>query len=401
MTNSETTGQKEPGTLRKQRVSRRAVAASLAQFALLSLAAPAAVLMASPSAQAQVKQLKVRGTLQHVHGVNLPWITNSGGSNYGHDLGPNHFSGYGYHYVGSDMDAYFADIKNMHTNVVRVWLFENLEGLNFDGNGNISGIDATFLANVNDLINRANNKGLAVYLTLFNHDVGLQFGSTPHDGGGSVRNFFTDSGAQTALINNVIKPLAAAQSGKQAVFAFDLMNESNYAVTPYGGASFPSVCSWSQMHDWIYNTVQGVRSVSSSLQVSCSTDDASSFTNANIYNRYGGVGLNFYDCHKYADNPNLFTLGSGGPYPSISIPILLGEYGPSTQGNNAVQATAVDAFLNQSTFNNWAGSLVWSYSTNGNGGLSINTGVGTGGSTQFWKDAAWKVQWWGANKFGL
>ena len=357
-------------------------------------------LLAPTTAWAQAKQLKVRGSLQHVHGANLPWITNSGGSNYGHDIGPNHFSGYGYHYVGSDMDVYFADIKNMHTNVVRVWLFENLEGLNFAADGSISGIDATFLNNLNDLITRANNHGLAIYLTLFNHDIGLQFGRVPQSGGAAVRNFFTDSGAQTALINNVIKPLVQQEQNKLGVFAIDLLNESNYAVSPYNGASFPSVATWPKLHDYIYNLTQAIHGVSSSFQVSCSTDDASSFNNTNIYSRYGGVGLNFYDCHNYSDNPNLFTPGSGS-YSSINIPILLGEYGPGTQGNNTIQATAIDAFLNQSSFNNWAGSLVWSYSTNGNGGLSINTGVGASGSTQFWKDAAWKVQWWGVNKFGL
>ena len=352
-------------------------------------------------AQAQAKLLKVRGSLQHVHGANLPWITNNGGSNYGHDIGPNHFSGYGYNYVGSDMDAYFADIKNMHTNVVRVWLFENLEGLNFAADGSISGIDATFLSNLNDLITRANNHGLAIYLTLFNHDIGLQFGRVPQSGGAAVRNFFTDAGAQTALINNVIKPLAQQEQNKLGVFGIDLLNESNYAVSPYSGASFPSVTTWPQLHDWIYNLTQAIHGVSAPFQVSCSTDDASSFSNANIYNRYGGVGLNFYDYHNYSNSPSLFTLGSGGPYPSISLPVLLGEFGPSTQGNNTIQATAVDTFLNQSSYNNWAGALVWSYSTSGNGGLSINTGVGASGSTQFWKDAAWKVQWWGVNKFGL
>lgn len=368
-------------------------------------ARPAAVLIVTlaagipPAAQAQVKQLYVRGSLQHINGVNLPWVINSGGSNYGHDIGPNHFTGYGYHYVGSDMDAYFADIKNMHTNVVRVWLFENLEGLNFDSNGNISGIDSAFLSNVNDMISRANNHGLALYLTLFNHDIGNQFGHAPHDGGGAVRNFFSDSGAQTALINNVIKPLAQQENGKQGVFALDLMNESNYAVSPYSGIT--ASATWPQMHSWLYNLAGAIHGISSSFQVSCSTDDPSSFNNTNIWNRYGGIGLNFYDCHSYSDSPSLFTLGSGGPYPSINLPILLGECNASTQYNDSLQTTVVDSYLNQSSYNGWAGALVWVYDTSWNGGYAITTGVGLNGSTQYWKGQAWKIEWWGANKFGL
>lgn len=347
----------------------------------------------SGTARAQVKQLYVRGTLQHIHGVNLPWIRNSV-SNYGHDIGPNNFTGYGFNYVGADIDRYFTDIKNMRCNVVRIWLFESLEGLNFDSNGYITGINSTFMANLNDLINRANNKGLALELTLFNHDIGNQFGKRPAvGGGGAIRNFFTDGGAQTALINNVIKPLANAQRGKAGVFGYDLMNEANYAVSPYSGIT--AAANWSQMHSWVYNLAQAIHTAGASIQVTCSTDDANSFSSANHWNRFGGVGLNYYTYHHYNDYPNLWTVGSGGAYPAIDKPLVLAEYGPRTLGNDNIQASAADAFINQTQSRGWAGALAWTYDPTGSDSHSVVRGVGN------WKNIAWTIQWWGANRFGL
>lgn len=361
----------------------------LAGFACLGYALAAT----SGVANAQAKQLYVRGSLQHINGINLPWITNNGGSNYGHDLGPNNFTGYGYSYRTADIDAYFQDIKNMHVNVVRIWLFENLEGLNFDGSGYISGINSTFLANLNDLLNRANNKGLAVELTLFNHDIGNQFGKVPNRGGGAVRNFFTDAGAQTALINNVIKPLAQAQNGKASVFGYDLLNEANYAVSPFSGIT--ASATWPQMHSWVYNLAQAIHSINSGIQVTCSTDDANSFSSTNHWNRFGGAGLNFYAYHNYSDSPNLFTLGGSGPYPSIDKPILLDEYGARTTGNDTLQRNVTDAFINQASNNGWAGASAWSYGTASGDAYSLVYGINN------WKPAAWTLQWWSINKFGL
>ncbi len=363
---------------------------TLAMMSLLALT----LSVTSGTAYAQAKQLRVRGSLQHVHGVNLPWVVNNSGSNYGHDLGPNNFTGYGNGYHGADMDGYFQDIKNMHTNVVRIWLFEDLEGLNFDGNGYITGINATFLSNINDMLNRANNKGLAIELVLFNHTIGNNFGRSPAVGGGAgIRNFFTDAGAQTALINNVIKPLAQAQNNKLSVFGYDLMNEANYAVSPFSGLS--ASANWSQMHSWVYNLAQAIHSVNSAIQVTTSTDDVNSFTSANHWNRFGGVGLNYYEYHSYSDSPSLFTYGSSGPYPTIDKPLVLGEYGARTTNDVNLQATVTDSFINQASYGGWAGSLAWTYNANGNDVYSVVYGLNN------WKPAAWKIQWWGQNQFGL
>lgn len=343
---------------------------------------------ATGTAQAQAKQLIVRGSYEHINGVNMPWIINSGGSNYGHDIGPNHYTGYGYDYVGSDVDKYFADIKNMHANIVRVWLFEDMQGLDFNSNGDISGIDPTFLNNLADMVQRANNHGLALELTPFTNDIGSIAGHYPHDGGGPIKNYLTDATAQYDLIHNVIIPLAQKFNWNWGVYAYDIMNEANYAVTD-------GSCTWPQMHNFIYNVAQAIHGVNHSIQVTCSTDDVNSFSSSNIWNRFGGVGLNFYDFHLYSDNPQLFSLGANGPYPSINLPIVLAEYGPRTTGTDSIQNSVAGNCINQASYLGWAGASIWDYDMTGAAGLSIVSGVGN------WHSCCWTLQWYSINKFGL
>jgi hypothetical protein len=349
-------------------------------------------------AQSLQKQLYVRGVKQCINGVNMPWMTNNGGSNFGHDIGPNNFTGYPYSYRGADVDKYFQEIKNMRANVVRIWLFENLEGLNFDSSGYISGINSTFLTNLNDLLNRANNKGLAVELALFDFRIGNDFGKYPNKGGGAVKNFFKDYNAQNALINNVIKPLARAQNGKLSVFGYDLMNESNYAVEPGANQNLAASATWQEMHDWIYNLTGAIHSVNRNIQVTCSTDVASNFASNVHWNRYGGVGLDFYSYHNYSDNPNIFTVGSNGLYPSIDKPIILDEYGPTTLGDITLQQSVTNSYLYQASVKGWAGVSAWSYGTYD--GWSIVYDLNGSGSNNF-KPAAWTLQWYSINRFGL
>src|ERR1700678_558371 len=81
------------------------------------------------SAFAQTPKLKVRGTTQFIVGANLPWVNSA----YGFDFGNNPLHPtWGIAYNSANVDSYFADMKNMNINVVRVWIMESLEGMTFD-----------------------------------------------------------------------------------------------------------------------------------------------------------------------------------------------------------------------------------------------------------------------------
>lgn len=372
------------------------------------------MLFSLSAARAQTAQLKVYGQLRYINGVNMAWMHNpyvwnpsygqSFGSDYGHDLGYNAFSGVACRYSSSDVATYFADMRKMHCNVVRVWLFEGLEGLTFDASGLVSGVDVGFQNNLKDLLNVAASKGIAVELTLLNHDLNAQFGGRATNGA-TVRNFVTDATAQQAFLNNAVNTLyyncvtTVNSSGQRQLrpefFGFDVLNEANYAVNPYNGRA--PVCTWSQLHSFLYNVAGRIHQLQPSIQVGCGTDNADDFSSANHWNRLGGIGLDYYGYHNYSDAPNIFWRSDSSK--AIDKPLLLEEYNGRTQNNETTQTAAVDAYLNQAAARGYAGALAWNYNNYfdnvaSNNALSINNGPDS------WKGAAWKVSWWGAN-FGL
>ena len=48
---------------------------------------------------------------------------------------------------------YLTDLHNMGANTVRIWLWENMEGLVYNMNNQVTSIDSTFLTNLDDLVN--------------------------------------------------------------------------------------------------------------------------------------------------------------------------------------------------------------------------------------------------------
>jgi len=298
------------------------------------------------SAIAQTPKLKVRGTTQFIVGANLPWVNSAYGFDFGNN--PLHPS-WGIAYNSANVDSYFADMKNMNINVVRVWIMESLEGMTFDSNGNPNGLESTYLSNLDDMMTRANKYNLSIYFMVFNgDDVGTAWGQTLPSGA-VIQNFLNSSSGITDVINNCIKPIASRYSGNSALFGFDLLNESNQG-------SDSGYYSWANMRAFGQQAATAIHSVASGAQVTMSTDWLQALDPANFAGSYGGLGFDLYDIHYYGDNPTLENTSSM----AADKPVLLGEYGPTTK-TDAGQNTDCSAILSQTAGYGYAGSLAWAY----------------------------------------
>lgn len=107
-------------------------------------------------------------------GVNLPWFEGA----YGHDLGtsPAHPE-YPIAYDPERVDQTLARLSGYGVSLVRIWLFENCEGIRCSADGEIVGIDPIFLHNVDHLAGALADHGMQAYWTLLdansvdrNHD---------------------------------------------------------------------------------------------------------------------------------------------------------------------------------------------------------------------------------------
>lgn len=324
--------------------------------------AVAVLLFHAVAAAAQTAQLPVRGRPQYVHGINIGWFA----GRYGNDIGlnPLHVE-WGTGYDGPLYDTWLQDCGRMNVNVVRIWLFEGHEGLLFDANGHVRGLQPQFLANFDDLLKRIHRRGLAAELVLLNH----LLGDLP-------KNYVTDAAARAALIEHAIQPLAKRHRGHPAIFAYDLINEGNLA-----GASWPQLRAFAQ------EAAAAIHTVAPRTLVTMSTQRWDFDSPQEHAEKLGGLGLDFYEFHLYSDHPDL------PPKPDwLDKPLLLGEYGPSTW-SEAAQNAAGDALIAQARDRGYAGSAAWMYYHSPGNGESIARQPG--GNAQ-WEALGLTLQRWGS-----
>jgi Cellulase (glycosyl hydrolase family 5) len=172
--------------------------------------------------------LKVNGVERFAYGLNNAWV----GDRSGWDLAPNdvktalgecpacQYAGY----QSGIIDTMHADMAAWNMKVWRLWLFEEGEGINWDGNGNAAGIKPELLTNVQTILNQASAAGKQVYITFFSYNTGKYVETK-----GNKKDFFaaSEATARNLMISNVVLPIVNQFKNNSAVFAFDLVNEAN------------------------------------------------------------------------------------------------------------------------------------------------------------------------------
>ena len=267
-------------------------------------------------------------------GINMAW------NSYGSDFGKDFYYGSGPTYNGGTMENYLADIQSKHMNVVRIWTMEDFSGLSFQNNNPdnpCTGVSSAFVNNLTDFCRRANNHGILVYVTF------LTFSDVQKHPRVVTTN-------RWAFVQNALVPVARALAPYNV--CYDLMNECNY-----------SGLSWNDLRNYGNDARTALHGISSHW-VTMSTDDASAF-GGNFWNTVGGLGFDFYDCHRYSNSgaPLLVT-------PSQVLdgkPLFVGEYGPSQPSSSNApyrwsgNSYVVDNFCQDAASKNYSGMLAWSY----------------------------------------
>ncbi|KAG8877323.1 hypothetical protein FRB98_006758 [Tulasnella sp. 332] len=269
-----------------------------------------------------------------VKGVNQPW----GNGQYGHWFTTG--------YVETDVANTFAAAQDIGAAWVRVWMFEGSQGLTVDGNGYITGMTTQFQDNFWNMLWYANYYGIQVYPTFFNYPPGTS--------NFNVANFFTNSAAQTSLVNNLIVPLCAQWGAHSNIIAWELYNELNGFANPYFSGG--NVVAMSAAQAWVKATTAALKQ-HSSKQVSVSQIMISdSYHPVGTSNKdYVGLGLDFYNIHVYNDAGTLPAASAFG----LDKPVYLGEFGEVTASGDQHQNDVVYNFIKAAQSGGWAGALYW------------------------------------------
>jgi Cellulase (glycosyl hydrolase family 5) len=322
----------------------------------------ALLLLALDGQPAGAQLLPISGVNTFVKGANLAWLDGQ----YDHDIGINPLHPqWGCYYNATHMNQYQGDMHTMGITVVRLWLNENKQGLLLDSHGNVTGLDSTFLNNLDNIIQIATQDGIFLYLTLNQGDA----------------DWVTNTTQQASYINNAVTPIAARYAGNPQIFAYDVMNEIDGVVGAPDG-NHGSGATWAQAQAYISATVSAIHSSDPGRLATCSTGWNQWYN----LSHFKGLGLDFYDYHDYEDTPSFPTAASL----DMDKPIYIGECGQATTNwNDSIQSTCELAALNSAWSGGYAGVGIWDYEFPGS--PDIRSMVNTNGS---WRPVCYAIQNW-------
>lgn len=273
-----------------------------------------------------------------IFGVNLPWFDGQ----FGHDLGPEpQHPDWKVWYNGEKVSNYFTDINQIGLRVVRMWLMERAQGMKVDNDGIITGLDETFLQNLDDLVRRAKEKKLSLYLCL-----------TTGWGEVSYPSPIKDPQQQKAYLDKVVKPLAKRLKGNSTVFAFDIFNEIESEIRDNARHKV----TIAQAQSFIRKNAEAIKAKDPQRLVSAGSGYNDWKNVQSGY--YKNLGLDFYDVHVYRDDgylPDVRELNSDKP-------VIVGEFGQlAKKEDDELQRKAVVAFMQNAVKKGYAGFFVWAY----------------------------------------
>ncbi len=311
--------------------------------------------------------------------MNLAWLNGC----YGHDFGhlPAHLD-WGVDFNADDLDKYFADMTRMNVNVVRIFVFESLEGLQFDRNGHVDSIDPDLTKNFDTTLQLARKHGLHLYLCLANDF--LKTCRKDH-----VRDIIGDAEARRAYLEKAVRPFVARYLGDPVVFAFDIMNEPEQDIAGSNGNWTADGHTWSTMRSFIRDNATCIHGIDPNRLVSCGSGWHPRGENIKA-GRFSGLGLDFYDLHEYRDDGHLPSVSELG----VNLPVLVGEFGPDNRDgkqDDDVQKKAVEGFLRNARDGGYAGAAYWDYSFP-NAPIRSNLCIQRAGGSREWRPAAYVIR---------
>ncbi len=263
------------------------------------------------------------------------------------------------------VDAYLFHMNSRRMKVVRMWLFEQLEGMTFSGptltppyasSATFAYRDwGAFTTRITTVMTSAQRYGLQIYWCLLDA-AGLLSINTPP---AWYRPLFAHmvNTVRANFKNDIVLPFLTAINPFQAnVFAVDVANEIDWAWHGSGGmlpradvANFVH-----EVYDFIkaHSTFDVTTGFASYAQMTTGTDF--SF-------------LDFYDYHRYFDPTAAATSPHGEPPTwTGSKACIIGEvgheYSSGASMNETLQASSTRRVMDLALSRNYGGVLLWRYS---------------------------------------
>jgi hypothetical protein len=221
-------------------------------------------------------------------GLNKPCF----GGQYDHDLGNNQFSKWE-PYLPKNLDivrSFFGEVKGI--DIVRIWLFEGMEGLIFDDSNEVVSIERTFLESLRTILDWTAQNNIRAYLCLFDAWAAKHRPATVNAMGLIIHG--------TRFINTLTRLCDFLSNYADTIFAIDLMNEPeglieyNIATRDELASALNKWCNYLHNHHRHFKCSVGWMRRENASKYSYLDVD---FCDFHIYNKSGEIP--YYDDNRF------------------------------------------------------------------------------------------------------
>jgi Cellulase (glycosyl hydrolase family 5) len=323
---------------------------------------------------AQSSAIHYNGKDYYINGINVPWNA------YGSDVGT-HYQ-WGALYSPSFFTTFFQQCQSYGINCVRLWIHcDGRTSPEFDGNGNVTGLDTNFFSNFDDIFRIAAANNVMIMPCLWSFDMTKDFTSTAGKYAGLHANLIQDTNKTRSYINNALVPMVKHYANTCNLFAWEIINEPEWSIT--GPGNTVQLVSPQEMERFCAMIAEAIHLNSGKMATVGSAclkwsslrqppAEAHYWCDSSfqaVYKKPKAV-LDFYEIHYYdwmfnADwGYDPFQDGKTPAYWKLDKPTLIGEC-PGQAGPNYT----VNQMIDSAYAHGYAGIMPWSY--------NANDGVGT------------------------
>lgn len=171
--------------------------------------------------------INFRGNPMFMHGMNIPW------KNYGWDFGRHPSRGISYD--GDWFEEAFKNIADAGGNVARIFLHgDGRASPEFNSIGEVTGLDLSFFPHLDDLLMRAERQGVYLIISLWSFEIVDDLRSCCGRFAGNHADLIREEEKTQGYIDQVLIPMVNRYKDHCALFAWEIMNEPEWAIAGIG-----------------------------------------------------------------------------------------------------------------------------------------------------------------------
>jgi hypothetical protein len=250
-----------------------------------------------------------------VVGANLPWIS------YGGDFGANRWRpAGGLQRRTEDLTRGLDRVARAGVRRIRWFMLcDGRAGVRFGPDGIPLGLDDAFFPDVDAAIAAASDRDIEIMFVLFDFLWCAPARSIEGVQIGGRREVLQDASMRSALLDRVLTPIFERYGGDPRVFAWDIMNEPEWATSGLGARRFHPSVSLAAMREFVRDAAALVhRHTGQQVTVGSAS--------AHWLEAWRDLDLDFYQAHWYEHLEARAPLARPVRLLGLDRPVMLGEF---------------------------------------------------------------------------